>query len=931
MYHALLSIQIVSIFLLLFECFFVFMRMKTRLHAYLFLNCVATLVGHIGYLLEMVSSNLESYFFATLFSYLGIIYIPLAMFLFMAEAYEITVKKWVRITLFSFHSVMLGFVFTTRLHHLYYSSIEFVNSGLFPHGEFGSGPLHTIYMSLLGVYPVVGVSILLRTSLKKEKGSLHRKRLLVVTGALAVECLFFGLGRLHFAEPYDLTNVGYILSAVIMLVAILKYDLMDSAQLTREYVVDELSEAIITVDSEEKITFTNKPAEHLLKRICVNHENPVAILHRIVDEGGRLELDESIYSIEVKELIAHGNVSGHIFVFIDDTEDIKLTEALTHARESAESANEAKSSFLSNMSHEIRSPMNAIIGMTQIMLREELPDKVKSYLGNIQRSGEALVSIINDILDISKIEAGKLELIDEAYDLRVLTDDLKVMFQSYTGDKSIVLDFEIDESLPDMLLGDSVRVRQIITNLMSNAIKFTEEGTVKLELKVTDRFEDSVRLECSVSDTGQGIKPEDQKKLFASFTQVDNVRNHSKEGTGLGLSICRNLVQMMGGSISVRSTYGEGSTFTFDIVQKVVSDAEAEKLKKEIVVEKAFTAPEAKVLIVDDNEMNLTVALGLLEPLGMKLETAINGRDAIEKIIKYHYDIVFMDHMMPVMDGTEAAQIIRAREGQYFSELPIIALTANVLPEAQDTFLKAGMNDFVPKPIKMNEICHAIRKWLPANLILESDVELESKSCHCSFTIDGLDTDEAVTNCGSEELFKELLSDYYRLIEPKAHHIEELLAEGMIRDYTIEVHALKNTSRMIGALELSAKFYELEKLGNAGNVEEIMALNTETLAQFRGLKDVLRPFAESENEGREEVAPSEISSLLIQMRETMSDFDYDTTLEGLKQLRKYKIPDIIKEDMEQLEIFMADVAMESVIRLTGEMADKLMAGDHPFV
>lgn len=924
MYHALLTTQIVSIFLLLFECGFVFMHMKNKLHIYLFLNCVTTLIGHIGYLLEMTASSPESYYYSTLFMYFGRIYIPLALFMFTAEASEIHVSRWVKIALFSFHTVMLGVVFTTRQHQLYYSSMKYVETGLYPHCEYGMGPLHSSYMIMVGVYAVVGMSFLLWSSLKKEKGSLHRKRLFTVTTAIAVECIFFGLSRLRLVEPYDVSNIGYILGAAIMLVAILKYDLMDAAQLTRAFVVDELSEAVITVNNEEKITFTNKPAEIMIKKMCTEQESPVSALHRIIDEGGKLELDERIYSIEKKELVDCGKVSGHIFVFIDDTDDIKLAKELRQARESADLANAAKSSFLSSMSHEIRSPMNAIVGMTQIMLREELPDKVKSYLGNIQRSGDALVSIINDILDISKIEAGKLELVDEAYDPRVLVDDLKIMFQGYVGEKPIALHYEVDDAFPEMLLGDSVRVRQIITNLMSNAIKYTDEGSATLKVWVAGRTEDTLRLGCSVSDTGQGIKPEDQKKLFNTFTQVDNVRNHGKEGTGLGLSICKNLVQMMDGKISVESKYGEGSTFSFDIAQKVISDEEVEKLRKEVIVEKAFTAPDAKVLIVDDNEMNLTVALGLLEPLGMKLETAVNGRDAIEKVTKNRYDIVFMDHMMPVMDGIEAAKALRDKEGEYFKDLPIIALTANVLPEAQSLFAQAGMNDFVAKPIKMNEICRALRKWLPTGLIRESNVELTTEQAHCSFKIEGLDTDEAVNNCGGEELLKKLLPDYYRLIEPKAHLLENLLSEGMIRDYTIEVHALKNASRMIGALELSEKFYTLEKLGNAEDVEKIMTLSPEAIEQYRGLKAVLKPFADAGAEEKTEADSAEIACILTQMNEAALSFDYDTALIGLEQLRKYKLPDAVRDDMEQLEVFMADVAIEDIIKLTDVMVNKII-------
>lgn len=498
---------------------------------------------------------------------------------------------------------------------------------------------------------------------------------------------------------------------------------------------------------------------------------------------------------------------------------------LREEKERADAANKAKSAFVSNISHEIRTPMNAIVGMTQIMLRRELPKQEREYLLNIQNSGNALLAIINDLLDMSKIESGKMELVAEEYDFMSMLSDLGMIILNRIGNSPVELLFDIDPDIPAKLYGDALRIRQIIINLMNNAAKFTEEGYVCLTVKVKQMQQEDVELFVSVKDTGQGIRPEDIGRLFGSFQQVDAKKNHHKEGTGLGLSISRQFVEMMGGSIGVTSEYGKGSEFYFTVHQQVTDRTRAaglsggrqavvagnlktkaanELLKKmaeryqltyepDIMVmeqtglplfyftdqcemsdekkkqrldklgatvcgmvnpmaenefpedmftmnkplysynfcnfiengeawgqenakppEKAndeMSLPEVQVLVVDDNEINRMIAVEMLNPLGMQIDTALNGQQAVEMVQRKKYDLIFMDHQMPVMDGIEAIKAIRSLDGEYYKKVPVIALTANTAKEQQEEYIQAGMSDYLGKPMDMKELYGKVRKW----------------------------------------------------------------------------------------------------------------------------------------------------------------------------------------------------------------------------
>lgn len=391
----------------------------------------------------------------------------------------------------------------------------------------------------------------------------------------------------------------------------------------------------------------------------------------------------------------------------------KYMKGMEEKADEAEQANESKMLFLANMSHEIRTPMNAICGMAELTLREDnLSEEVRENTESIQTAGRVLISIVNDILDYSKMESGKMEIIPVTYSFRQLVNDVLNMMTVRLEDKEIDLRADVQEGLPDVLIGDEIRIRQILFNLLSNAIKFTEKGYVIVDVKGTEEG-GFVDLTVSVTDSGIGIKKDDLNKIFTSFQQVDTRKARNREGTGLGLAICKQLLTLMGGDIEVESTYGVGTKFTIHFCQKV-SDEEAVIVVSESPTEPRVNAPEAKVLVVDDNAVNLKVAQGLIRTFGIQVDTCLSGRECLEMLKNTKdYDIIFIDHMMPELDGIDTLNLIRSDSSDYMKKVPLIALTANVVSGIRDMFISEGFNDYVPKPIDMVWLNAILRKYLP--------------------------------------------------------------------------------------------------------------------------------------------------------------------------------------------------------------------------
>ena len=888
------------------------------------------------------------------------------------------------------------------------------------------------------------LACLVTTTLRYFGSTIRKERINYLRIAVA-EVIIFIAAIIKVSVRFRIDIMPICMSVAIFVIdyGLIKGGLLRVTDMGRQWIFENGKTVYIIVDSVYRYLDSNEAAKEMfpsLRHHKLEKVLPDEIRHMLFDSSDEdIEIEGRKYNRQVIKMNQDHTVMGYTILLNDVTERLLLMEELREEKERADEANRVKSNFVSTISHEIRTPMNAIVGITDILLRKQRDKEDTDYLMNIKSSGDALLLIINDILDYSKIEAGQMKVVDDEYVPAVMLNDMHMIFVTRIGSKPVELRYEIMDDLPGKLFGDALRIRQIIINFMNNAIKFTDSGSVTLRVRALEENEDIITLEFSVIDTGLGIKEEDIKKLFSSFSQVDEKRNHSKEGTGLGLAICKQLAELMGGYVGVESTYGEGSRFYAVIPQKIIDRKPAENIERTVTTEFEFECPEVKLLLVDDNEMNLKVAKGLLEPLHMDIDTAMNGKQAIDMLGSKKYDLVFMDHMMPIMDGVEAAKRIRSFEDEYFKTLPVVALSANVTEEAQEEFDECGMNAFVAKPIKMKEVCEVLERLMPKEKIVRgaartltdndkknaggfengssgigvsenerafengrtSENERASENGRTSenerayengrtpenerasengrtpenerasengrtpenerayengripenertsengrtsenerayeyerllnelkgtYGNEDVSTpihvNEGIESCGTKELYISLLGDFYKYIDIKANKIEKCLADHMLRDYTIEVHALKNTARMIGALELSEEFKHLEELGNKEEEKTIVALTPGVLERLRGYKEVLEPFSTSSNEEKEEVSNEDIIAQLSAIKDAMDTFDLDGADAALKKLLEYKLPENIVLKVNELDALVADVAIEDTMALCDEI------------
>ena len=947
-----LSLHLFGVFITFALLVIVSQKEDTTYKSELLLTIACCLVTLVAKSIYIVGGSRETLLTIGKLEYLGKCFANYCALMFILRWRNIKIPKWFVNSLLVVNCAFYILIATVDLHHWYYKNYWLAPSKVNLHGytlEISAAPMYYVFMVFLVAEIFGSIGVILSSYYSKKNMPYKLKLHVILLLAMLSPVILLSLRLFGILKGDDPTPLGMLLSCVFMCIAVVKYKMIDPVKSAKNLVIQNLNEAVVVTDLEGRFLFLNPMAETLVASIRkpLLYRRDIEIYDTLRGSDGYFDWLDHHYQVEETELKSDDIPQGYMLTLVDVTKIMEQNHRMQELVNQAEAATQAKSAFVSNISHEIRTPMNSIVGITEVMLRSEHSPKEQEFLLNIQSSGQALLTIINDVLDFSKIESGKMQLVLEPYDTLSLFHDLKLTMENQIGRRPLELIYEIDPAMPCILNGDVGRIRQVITNLVSNAIKYTESGHVHFSVQVRKKDADKISLYYEVEDTGIGIRKEDQEILFHSFQRVDLKKNRRIQGTGLGLTISQNFVNMMGGTIGVESEYGKGSKFYFTIDQTImdptpISEINYEQRHNSVIskeAESVFTAEDAHLLLVDDNSLNLLVAQELLKPLHLQIDTAENGKDAVTMVQQNHYDLVLMDHMMPVMDGIEATKAIRALPEPQYKELPIIALTANAMVDAQKEFANAGMNGFVAKPIDFQIICTQLRKWLPKDMIHElSREEAEKVLSDETETTDSItdsSTDSSAENptgfrfenglpyCGSEEALKQIIQIFYNTIDSKSKKIEQCLEEQLLKDYTIEVHALKSSALLIGAPGLSEAAKELEKYGNEENLAALEEKTGPMLTMYRSLKQILRPYVEETESGKKEVSADDWIATLEQMHLCVEQFDMDGVDHAMETLETFQTPDNLKDSMEQLRVCVADVAMEEIMKLTDTMIDLL--------
>ncbi len=682
---------------------------------------------------------------------------------------------------------------------------------------------------------------------------------------------------------------------------------------------------------QNKIIIENrlKMMNQMHKKIVIDNVNSQEIFETI--SGVKADYLKGTYFSEA--------VSKNEFIAI-----LRATELARMEERRARAANEAKSNFLANMSHEIRTPINAVLGMNEVILRECTDEKILEYAQNIEGAGRTLLSLINDILDFSKIEAGSMEINESDYDFSSVLNDVYNMVHIKASQKALRLEFDIDDQLPEKMYGDEMRLRQIMVNILNNAVKYTSEGKVTLRITGYREYGDIITLKIDVKDTGIGIKDEDKERLFEKFKRLDIDKNKTVEGSGLGLAITSSLLDLMGGSISVESEYGKGSIFTITLPQKVVSKTPigdfksklSETTKERKRYHEKLTSPDANILVVDDTPMNHVVIRELLKNVQAKVESARSGEECLKKQHAKKYDIIFLDYRMPGMDGIETLAKLKKDAGSPNKDTPVIVLTANAISGARENFLREGFDDYLSKPIESDKLEDTLIRYLPKDKVILSSESAKSEAPKEEGKnseeypkwlnyLEEIDVGEGLKNCGSVDSYFNIIKVYYESAQMTESNLENAYNDENWKDYTSYVHSLKSTSRTIGARSLSELAKKLEDAGNAGNIETIREHQDELMNLYSIIIHTLSevPGIDSQNEPEDaedmvDISKAQLEDAYQSIIEVSKSLDYDTLTFILDSLRSYRLPEGDRKITRSIGEMAYKLKWDEIVRLASE-------------
>ena len=842
---------------------------------YHILSTMTTAIVNFGYWQLAMSHNLEEALLANRIAYLDGTFLTLFIFLAVAQFCRIRIPAWMIAAMSVAGFVVLGLSYTGGYSTIYYSNVSIVRRHGVTFLVTQDGPAHILYTCLIVVYALIDLGVMIYAFRNKHKVSYINTFFLLATELFCMAV--YAIESFTVCE-IQLLPFAYVLNMALLFVLFRRTNLYDLS-INAEHIREERREyGYISFSHHGKYIGSNEVARKYfpeLERLLMDHKIPPKE-EFLYEEFGNwvahfgLNTGKTRYYTRNDRILKcrlsyftmgkRSHIQGYLIEITDDTNQQLHIQELNEMARKAEEANLAKSTFIANMSHEIRTPIHAVLGMNEMIMRESSEPQIRVYAGNIKKSGNLLLSLVNNILDYSRMEQGNQKLQPVTYETGKLLSNALDVIRLQTNNKNLRLEVFIDEHLPVKLIGDDLKFQQILFNLLTNAVKYTNEGYVRLCVSQKERHEDSVSIGVSVEDSGIGIRKEDIAHLTNAFCRVDEKRNRNIEGAGLGLSIASQLLQQMGSQLIIDSEYGVGSIFSFELIQQIADASELgpfssfseEDSETPVPVTPRFTAPEAKILVVDDNEMNRFVFRGLLKYLKVQVTFAESGKECLSAIATRHFDLIFMDHLMPELDGIETLHIMKKRSGHLCTDSKIIAVTANAYPDARDVYLKEGFDDFLEKPVEGKQLESIIYQYLPKSLIRFTDnnseehTRLSDKASLGSISAAGdmflkeqlshmgIDVSKGLSYAGDDwsfylEVLKCFTDEYKDKRELLLTRKKNLSEDSHFDVFTNLTHQLKGESRGIGHMELGEKFYQLETASRAHRKDTITTLFQDTL------------------------------------------------------------------------------------------------------
>ncbi len=843
------------------------------------------------------------------------------------------------------------FVFSHLLddrYHAFYISRQIVLSGAYPHPIKEYNYAGVLFWIVSIMIPAIGGFGILVYTYVKDKNSARRtdymQYIIVMLILFVVQVCYLLIWDIDYAPAYPLGT--YIL--IYLTFSKWKKQGVDVISVAAKNAINAIDSGIITLNEYKEIIYYNDAAISIIPSIEHFLSSNIELIPELefssFEDGDNVEMDfnDRKYIVKIRENIdGLGGLSGYSLVISDMTEMLSMMDEIREERQKADEANQAKSMFIANVSHELRTPMNAIIGMSELIIEESRGRKVYDMAVTIKKASNALLQMVNNVLDFSKLEANKMELVESEYSLYELVNDIGALLNMTAATHGISLKWSVDEELPAVVYGDEGKIRQVLINFINNGIKFTKDGYVRLDVSGQVK-DDYAYLMFMVSDTGIGIMEEDISKIFGDFQQVDKVINKSVEGTGLGLSIAKSMVNLMGGSIDVDSVYGEGTTFTVRLVQKVIDARSIEEAGVGVTVDqdqlKMFEAPEISCLIVDDNKVNIMVAKGMIDNYKLQIESASSGEEALEMVQNKDYDIIMMDHMMPGMDGIETTGLIRDYYDYKAVRPYIIALTANAYGGIKDMFLEHGFDDFMSKPIDKLVMYQMLLKCIPESkrtFTGESYTPATySEDDLAELFMEGVDVRSAVDQHGGQiENYLDLLELFYIEGRQKLPDLKNFLEAEDYKNYQILVHGIKSTSLNIGAVFVSEKAKEHEMRCKDGdyafireNVDSLYADYDKLLSETERVVAKKRSKTKPDENRLEAL---EMDELIAQIEEILSfseNFEGEEARNALGSLMRHDLPNEVEETLSEVNVKFKMYDDDGAEELLHQLRDKLAEG-----